>query len=315
MSNGPALLTRPPASPRTVMATVLLALAPGALVMLDAYGLGLVINLLVAVVAALATEALALQLVGGAPRRGLGLGDGSAMVTGALLALALPPGLHPGIVAFASVAAVGLGKHAYGGLGQNPFNPAVVGYVIVLVSFPSALSNWPSAVDALSGATAMTTFKYREGATVAEIWSTSRGFGTLGGAPAEWINAAFLAGGLFLAWRRLLAWRVPVAFLATLGVLSLAGYDQGSSASLGSPTYHWFSGGTMLAAWFFTTDPVTHPVGRRAQLAFGVIIGVVTWSIRCFGAYPDGIAFAILLANGASAWLDRPRGDTTGARA
>lgn len=313
MSVGPAFLTRPPASPLSVMGTVLLALVPGALVLFEAYGLGVVSNLVVALAAALATEALALQLTCGAPMRALR--DGSAIVTGVLLALALPPGLHPGIVALASVAAIGLGKHAYGGLGQNPFNPAVVGYVIVLVSFPAALSFWPSAVDALSGATAMTTFKYRAGATVAEVWSSSRGFGALGGTPAEWANAAFLAGGLFLAWRRLLAWRVPVAFLATLGALGLAGYDQGSSSSFGSPAYHAFSGGTMLAAWFFATDPVTHPAGRRAQIAFGVIIGVVTWSIRSFGGYPDGIAFGILLANGASAWLDRPSGTSTETRA
>jgi electron transport complex protein RnfD len=303
-----AILTSAPRHPQQVMLTVMAALTPGTLAVIGWYGLGALANLLVASVAAVVAEALALRLRRRPVRSTIA--DGSALLTGLLLGLALPPGTPPGIVALAAVLGVGLGKHAYGGLGQNAFNPAVVGYTVVLVSFPAALATWPAigagTVDGLSGATALSAFRYREGMTVAEVWQPERGFGNVGSFPAEWIGLAFLAGGLFLVWRRLAAWRVAVAFLATLGLLGLAGYDNGSSRSLGSPFLHWFSGGTMLAAWFFLTDPVTHPASRRGQLWFGVIVGVVTWAIRSFGAYPDGIAFGILLANGATAWLDRP---------
>ncbi|HAR30540.1 MAG TPA: electron transport complex subunit RsxD [Gammaproteobacteria bacterium] len=303
-----AFVTGTPTHPRQVMLTVIAALTPGALALLGWYGLAALSNLVVAAFAALITEMLALRL-----RRRASLPtvlDGSALLTGLLLGLALPPGTPWGIVALAAVIGVGLGKHAYGGIGQNVFNPAVVGYTVVLVSFPAALANWPevgsASVDALSGATALSAFRYREGMTVPEVWLAERGFGAVGGFPAEWISLAFLAGGLFLVWRRLAAWRVAAAFLGTLGLLGLAGYDNGSSRSLGSPFLHWFSGGTMLAAWFFLTDPVTHPASRRGQLWFGALVGVVTWVIRSFGSYPDGIAFGILLANGATAWLDRP---------
>jgi electron transport complex protein RnfD len=290
---------------RSVMIRVLAALAPGFALASYFYGSRYLVNLLGAVALALATEAVLLRL----RKRPLqpAVLDGSALVTATLVVLALPPTVPWYVLAIAVVAALGLGKHVYGGLGNNPFNPAIVGYAIVLLSFPAALAAWPASTDALSGATALTTFKYREGLTVADVWRADLGFGTLGGHPAEWLNVAFLAGGLALAARRLLAWRVPVALLATLGVLALAGYDQGSSKSLGSPLYHWFSGATMLGAWFFATDPVTHPASHRGQILFGCLVGTVTFAIRAFGAYPDGIAFGILLGNGCSAWLDRPR--------
>jgi len=290
---------------RDVMLWVLAALAPGLLLAVHFYGAGYLVNLLGAMALALAVEAAALRLQGRPVQRALR--DGSALVTAALLVLALPPHTPWYVTGIAVSAALGLGKHLYGGLGNNPFNPAVVGYAVVLLSFPAALAEWPAGIDGLSGATALTTFKYREGLTVADVWRPEFGFGTLGGHPAEWLNLAFLAGGLLLATRRLLAWRIPVALLATLGALALLGYDQGSSSSLGSPLFHWFSGATMLGAWFFATDPVTHPASARGQILFGCLIGAITFAIRGFGSYPDGLAFAILLANGCSAWLDRPR--------
>jgi electron transport complex protein RnfD len=289
---------------RGVMLWVLAALAPGFVVASHFYGPRYLVNVVGAGVLALATEALLLRLRGRPLQPPLL--DGSALVTATLLVLALPPTVPWYVLAIAVVAALALGKHVYGGLGNNPFNPAIVGYTIVLLSFPAALAAWPTSTDALSGATALTTFKFREGLTVADVWRTDLGFGTLGGNPAEWLNIAFLAGGLALAARRLVAWRVPVALLATLGLLALAGYDQGSSKSLGSPFYHWFSGSTMLGAWFFATDPVTHPASPRGQILFGCLVGSVTFAIRAFGAYPDGLAFGILLGNGCSAWLDRP---------
>jgi electron transport complex protein RnfD len=287
------------------MLWVLAALAPGLLLAVHFYGERYLLNLLGAAALALLVEATALRLQGRAVQPALR--DGSALVTATLLVLALPPGVPWRVIAIAVVVGLGVGKHVYGGLGNNPFNPAVVGYAVVLLSFPAALAEWPTATDGLSGATALTAFKYREGLTVADVWQAQYGFGALGGYPAEWLNAAFLGGGLLLAWRGLLAWRIPAALLGTLGLLGALGYDQGSSSSLGSPVFHWFSGATMLGAWFFATDPVTHPASARGQILFGCLIGAIAWAIRSFGSYPDGLAFGILLANGVSAWLDRPR--------
>ncbi len=290
-------------STQRIMLTVLAALVPGLLALCNFYGAAYLPRLLFAAAVGLAVEAVALAVQGRPVRPALE--DCSTLVTCTLLTLAVPPATGLGVLAVAVAAAVGLGKHAYGGLGSNPFNPAVVGYTIALVSFPAALNAWPVPVDGTTAATALTTLRHREGHTIAEIWSAQRGFGTLGGYGWEWINAAFLAGGVALAWRRLIAWRVPAALLGTLGLLAALGYDNGSSRSLGSPAFHWFSGGTCLAAFFFATDPVTHPVTPRGQLIFGVIVAAMAFVVRAFGNYPDGLAFGILLANGATPYLDR----------
>lgn len=285
------------------MLTVLGALAPGAVLLCFYFGFGYLPRLALACAVGAASEAAALAL----QRRPVqpALADGSVLVTCTLLTLALPPDVPLHVLVVAVLAAVGVGKHVYGGLGSNPFNPAIVGYTLVLVSFPAALATWPVPTDGVTGATALTTLRHRDAATIAEIWSHANGFGALGGFCWEWINVAFLAGGVFLATRRIIAWRVPAALLGTLGLLAALGYDSGSSESLGSPAFHWFSGGTCLAACFFATDPVTHPVTHRGQILFGIGIALVAFVVRAFGNYPDGLAFGILLANAATPYLDR----------
>lgn len=303
MTEASGVATAARSSTRRVMALVLLALVPGAAALCYTFGLGYLPRLLFAAALGLALEAAALA----AQRRPLApaLGDGSVLVTAVLLTLALPPTVSYGVLAIAVLGAVGLGKHVYGGLGANPFNPAVVGYALALISFPAALDRWPLPTDGFTAATALATFRHREAQTVAEVWTAQNGFGVLGGSGWEWINLAFLLGGVALMVTRVAAWRVPVALLGTLGVLALAGYDNGSSASLGSPAYHWFSGGTCLAACFFATDPVTHPATARGQILFGVIAATVAYVVRGFGSYPDGLAFGILLGNAATPYLDR----------
>lgn len=285
------------------MLLVSVCMAPGILTSAALLGPGVLGNVTLAALLALAAEAACLGLRGHFQRERLL--DGSSLVTALILGVALPPGVAPGVLAVAVIAAIGLGKHAYGGLGNNVFNPAMVGYAVVLLSFPLALSSWPSAVDALSGATPLTVFKYRGGATVSEIWQPGNGFGTLGGADSEWVNAAFLLGGGALLALRLAAWRVSAGMLLGLGLPALAAYDNGSSASFGSPLYHWFTGATMLSAFFVATDPVTHPSSTAGQWLFGLLIGALTFLIRAFGSHPDGIAFAVLLGNAASPYLDR----------
>jgi electron transport complex protein RnfD len=160
-------------------------------------------------------------------------------------------------------------------------------------------------VDGLSGATVLTTFKYREAATVLDLWLRENGFGTFGGVGYEWVAAAFGLGGLALLGLRLAAWRPAAGMLAALTLLSLACYDGGSSASLGSPTYHLFAGSTLLAAGFVLTDPVTHPTSVKGQWLFGLVVGSTVFVIRGWGNYPDGIAFAVLLGNALTPFLDR----------
>jgi Na+-translocating ferredoxin:NAD+ oxidoreductase subunit D len=299
-----------PLNTRRIMLTVLGALVPGALALMWFFGPVYLPRLLFAAALGLTLEAAALALQARPLRPALT--DGSTLVTCTLLVLALPPNTSLWVLAIAVLAAVGIGKHLYGGLGGNPFNPAAVGYAVALVSFPAALALWPllgpaaaASVDAVTGATPLTLFRHRGGQTVAEVWSQAAGFGALGGYGWEWINAAFLAGGLLLIVRRIAAWRVPAALLGTLAVLALFGYDEGSSRSLGAPTFHWFSGGTMLAALFFATDPVTHPATPRGQILFGCIAGAMAFVVRSFGGYPDGLVFGILLANAATPYLDR----------
>lgn len=284
------------------MLRVVLCLAPGGALQVVFFGAAVLFNLFTAIIAVAACEAVCARLTA-KPVAGRLL-DGSWLVTACLLALALPPEIPWQVMSIAAVAAVGIGKYAYGGLGNNVFNPALVGYAIVLVSFPRAMG-WPTLNDGLSGATALTTFKFRGAATVADIWTPLNGFGTVAAAQWEWLNLAFLLGGLGLVAWRLIAWRVPAAMLLTIAALAAMGYDNGSSQSYGSPLFHAFSGATMLAAFFFATDPVTHPASHKGQWLFGILAGAMTFAVRALGNYPDGAAFAILLANAITPYLDR----------
>lgn len=291
---------------RRIMCAVLVALLPGVLLQCYWFGLGTLTNLGLAVGFGIAAEFLLLRC---RARPVLpAIADGTVVVTCSLIAIALPPGTAWPILLIASVTALGLGKHAYGGTGYNLFNPAMVGYAVVLVSFPAALG-WPPAtgleIDAATGPTLLESFKYRSAQTVAEVWQAEAGFGRFGGFGVEWVNLGYLVGGLLLLVWRIIDWRVPVAMLIGMAVIAMLGYDGGSSASLGSPVMHWFSGATMLTAFFIATDPVTCPSSARGRLLFGALIGTVIMMIRSWGGYPDGVAFAVLLGNAVAPLIDR----------
>ena len=226
--------------------------------------------------------------------------DGSAVLTAVLLALCMPPWMDFHVLAVAALASIGLAKCAYGGLGRNLFNPAMVGYAVVLISFPPHLVGWPS-TDAFSGATLLTEFRYREGLTSDEFDHAYQ----LALGEARMIAASFLIGGIALLSLKLVHWRLPLAMVCGLGVAALFGYDQGSSGSLGGLSFHLISGGTVMAAFFVVTDPVTRPQAARDQWIFGILIGVLIYAMRGLSAYPDGIAFAVLLANSVTPLLDR----------
>lgn len=310
-----------------VMLQVLAALAPGALVLIALYGVGTLFNLLWCSAVALGTEALMLRL----RKRPIEvfLKDGSALVTAVLLALALPPYAPWWLTLLATAFALVFGKHLYGGLGQNPFNPAMLGYVVVLVSFPLEMTRWPSPdtglglVDGLSrilglgappdawaGATALDVLKNNHSLTIDELLAQSAAFGHFGGKGVELVNLAFLAGGLYLLWRKLFTWHAPAGMLGALFVMSLLFWNGSGSDSHGSPLFHLFSGASMLGAFFIVTDPVSGATSNRGRLAFGIGVGVITYVIRAWGGYPDGVAFAVLLMNLAAPTIDyytRPR--------
>lgn len=275
-----------------IMWITIALLLPGTLLQAWLFGLDVLLQIALAVLFAAATEAACSPTARRSPKR---LIDGSSALTAALIALALPAGVPWPVLLVAVTTGLGLGKFAYGGVGNNLFNPAMVGYLVVLVSFPAQLALWPP-LDGMSGATPLDALSHRGGMTIAEF-AGSPAHGRFGGAGWELINGGFLLGGLGLLALRIVHWRVPLAVLAGLGLCALLGYDGGSSSSNGSPLYHWFTGATCLTAFFVATDPVTQPSDRRAQWAFGLLIGALMYLIRSYGSYAEGAAFAVLLAN------------------
>jgi len=310
-------------STRRVMLNVLLATVPGILALTWFFGYGTLVNVLFAGAVALACESLALKL----RRRPLGfyLTDLSALVTAFLLGIALPPYSPWWLIAIGVASAILLAKHLYGGLGYNPFNPAMVGYVILLISFPLQMSTWapprdlghvpgllealqacftPAAFDGVSMATPLDVLKQNSSLLIEDLWAQNPQFGHWGGRGWEWANLAFLAGGAWLLYRRIFTWHAPVAMLSSLALLAALFYDGGSSASGGSPLFHLLSGATMFGAFFIVTDPVTSAVTLRGRLIYGALIGVLVYVIRVRGNYPDAVAFSVLIMNFAAPFID-----------
>ncbi len=282
------------------MDRVLVALAPAVGVSAWVFGPLVLAHCGVALLAGAACEG-ACQLARRRPLRPLA--DRSVPVTVLLIALAMPPTAPLWVPVVAVAIAVVLAKELYGGLGGNVFNPAMAGYAAVLAAYPQALA----AVHGTTGATALDALRFRGALTTVEA-SAGPAFGVLGGAGFEWVNGAALLGGLYLIACRVVHWRVPTAVLAGVGLPAAALYDGGSSASFGSPLFHWFAGATMLAAFFIATDPVTAPRGAGGQWLFGLAIGALVFAIRAGGSHPDGVAFAVLLGNLLTPVLDRMRG-------
>ncbi|MDR6714592.1 electron transport complex protein RnfD [Pseudomonas hunanensis] len=304
---------------RDAMGQVLLACLPGLLALCWLHGWGVLFNLILCTVFALASEALILKLR--AQALSPTLLDGSALVSAVLLAAALPPYAPWWLPAIAASIAIGLGKQAFGGVGRNLFNPAMVGYVAVLLSFPQQMNHWPgpppglmealyrvfgdSGIDAWAQPTALDALRHNRSLTVEELFAQHPGFGRVGGHGSEWVNLAFLLGGLFLLQRKVFSWHAPVGVLCALVLFSLLCWNGSGSDSNGSPLLHLFTGSSMLAAFFIATEPISGPKLALARLLFGVGVGALVYLIRTWGSYPDGTAFAILLMNLAAPALDR----------
>lgn len=313
-----------------VMLRVCIAMIPGLLCYIWYFGWGILIQCLLAVGFALAIECLMLR-----QRRKqitLFLKDGSAIVTGLLFAFTVTPFTPWWITLIGITFAIVFAKHLYGGLGYNPFNPAMAGYVFVLLCFPAQMNLWPSvsgladvapgmvdymsmiflaqpsasnSIDAISGASPLNHMMSQLGlmAMVSEIQADPL-YGDFAGAGWEWINMAFLLGGTALLFMRVIHWQIPVAMLAGMFIASLL-FNLYDSEIYASPLFHLFAGGTMLGAFFIATDPVTASTTPRGRLIYAALIGVLAYTIRIWGGYPDGIAFAVLIANATVPLIDR----------
>jgi len=307
-----------------VMGEVMLALIPGTLLFAWLIDPRVLANVALAVLAALVLEALVLRLR--ARRIGVTLADGSIALAAWLLALAVPPGLPAGQLLVGVAAMVLLGKHLYGGLGFNPFNPAMVGYAVLIVSFPITMTSWPAGGatpsppalertvehaprdwDALSGATPLDRLRTLERAPGADGSGAIEPGAMILSSAWPWVNGGFLVGGLWLLARRVIGWRIPAAVLGTLGTLH-ALHGLFAATAQAPVLVELFAGAAMLGAFFIATDPVSAASGPRARLAYGAGIGGLTFTLREFGAYPEGIAFAVLLMNLTVPLLDRLSG-------
>jgi H+/Na+-translocating ferredoxin:NAD+ oxidoreductase subunit D len=306
-----------------VMRQVIFALVPGIIVSIWFLGWGVLVHCLLAICFALAFEAFML-IIRKRPLEDF-IYDGSAIITGLLFALTITP-FAPWWVTLSGICfAIVITKHLYGGLGYNIFNPAMAGYVFVLICFPVELNYWPIStgdsgfieclkiifsglphreLDSLSGATPLAFTKSQiSGMAMLSEFSDSPLFGVLGGKGWEWIGLAFLVGGVWLMIKGIIKWQIPMIMLFTLFLLSLIfhGYDPERYTS---SMFNIFSGGTLLAVFFIATDPVTASATPRGKIIYAAGIGLLTYVIRTWGGYPDGIAFAVLIMNAAVPFID-----------
>ncbi|NVK11647.1 MAG: RnfABCDGE type electron transport complex subunit D [Gammaproteobacteria bacterium] len=305
-----------------VMRLVIFACIPAALLMYQFFGVGVLINLALAIISAVTAETAIVALRGRSILAALR--DNSAILTAVLLGLALPAYCSWWIPVVGSVIAIVIAKQLFGGLGANPFNPAMVGYVVLLISFPVEMSQWIGAreftdgspgldailsnasIDAWTMATPLDAVRNLQGITYNELVASDPQLsaGIIGSKPFEAINFAFLLGGLYLLKRRIFTWHAPVAMLVSLFVISLLFWSGSGSDTNGSPMFHLFSGATMMGAFFIITDPVSGCTSRRGRLIFGALVGVLVYVIRAWGNYPDAVAFAVLLANLSAPFID-----------
>ena len=279
------------------MVGVLIALIPYFLVALYFYGLGaFMVTLFTSTSCILAEYTIQKYVL----KKAITITDGSALLTGVLLAFNLPSNLPIWIIILGSLFAIGVGKMSFGGLGNNPFNPALAGRVFLMFSFPAQMSSWPrpmawntSYLDAETGATPLAMIKEYFG----ELSLLTESFwGNIGNSVGEISTIALLIGFAYLLVNKIITWHIPVSILATVfvfgGFLHWI-YPEGCV----SPVIHLLTGGIMLGAIFMATDYVTSPMTPSGMIMYGVGIGVLTIVIRVFGAYPEGVAFAILIMN------------------
>jgi electron transport complex protein RnfD len=311
-----------PDSVAQIMLKVLLALLPGIALYVWYFGPAILVSITLASITALATEAAMLKL----RNRPIApfLKDNSALLTAWLLALSIPPLAPWWLVVVGTAFAIAIAKQLYGGLGNNPFNPAMVGYAVLIISFPVHMTHWlapqglvlaelsftqqlqyifsgvlPNSLtlDAITMATPLDTLKthLHLEESVQQILNMPI-YGQIGGHGSEMVAWGFLFGGLYLLASRIISWHIPFTYLGTLFVIAWI-FHLTDPAHYVAPLFHWYSGAAMLGAFFILTDPVSSPTTNKGKLIFAAGAALLTYLIRVFGGFPDGVAFATLLMN------------------
>ena len=294
-----------PETTRKLMYGVVIALLPALAASIYYFGVGAIIVTLTSVLSCVAVEYVVSKYI---LKVKPSISDGSAIVTGLLLAFNVPSNLPVHVIVIGAIIAIGVAKMTFGGLGNNPFNPALVGRVFLLISFPVQMTSWPvpsgfktGYTDAVTGATPLGLLSegVRNGETVSAIMEKVPShmqmfYGYMGGSMGEVAAAALIIGGIYLLWKKIITWHIPVSILLTVtvftGILWLA-----NPVKFADPLFHLLTGGLMLGAIFMATDYVTSPMTHKGMIIYGIGIGVITVLIRNWGAYPEGVSFAILI--------------------
>ncbi|VBB07852.1 electron transport complex subunit rnfd/rsxd [Lucifera butyrica] len=292
-----------------IMWTVNLALAPAALFSVYRFGLPALTTMIVSIVAAVVTEYLILKWQG----KPVVINDGSAFLTGLLLAMNIPSTVPWYMPVFGAVVSIAIAKHTMGGLGYNIFNPALVGRAFLLASWPIAMTSWPemaSKVDGVTSATPLGILKLQGYQKLVEIFGDKATMykdlflGLRSGSMGETSALLLIIGGIYLIYRGYINWQVPVVMIGTAGILTWA---FGGNAGLfsGDPLLNMISGGLILGAFFMATDMVTIPITVKGQIVFAAGAGALTALIRIAGGYPEGVCYSILLMNAVTPLIDR----------
>lgn len=282
-----------------IMWMVVLSLIPTGIAGVYIFGLGALQAIILGVIAAVITE-MALQL---ATKKKITVFDGSAVLTGLLLAYNLPPNVPFWLPIIGSVFSIAIGKQIFGGLGQNIFNPALVGRVFLMASWPKYMTTFtkPMNYDAITSATPLAIIK--EGKVLEKISYLDLFLGNRGGCIGEVCILALIIGAIFLLVRGYISWHIPASYIITTGLFT---YIFGAKVFFtGDWLFHILSGGLMLGAFFMATDYVTSPLTSKGQIVFGIGCGLLTAVIRFWGGYPEGVSYAILIMNAATPIIDR----------
>lgn len=288
---------------------VLIALIPTFLVSLYYFGLGALLVTITSVVSCVLFEFLIQKYLLKGP---LTIGNGSAILTGVLLAFNLPSNLPLWIVVIGALFAIGVSKMAFGGLGNNIFNPALAGRIFLLISFPQQMTSWPRPsawgmdVDGETGATTLSILKRGNIEEIVNIDVFEVLLGNVGGSFGEVSAIALLIGFVYLLWKNIITWHIPVSIIATVFIFSfLVTIGQGLEYAAYFAELQVLSGGLLLGAIYMATDYVTSPMTHRGMILYGVLIGIITVVIRLWGAYPEGLSFAIFIMNGATPLINK----------
>lgn len=291
-----------------IMWNVNLALLPAALFGVIYFKTNALIIIIVSILSAVLTEYLVQKF----RKQPISINDGSAVLTGLLLAMCMPPTLPPYMVGIGAAIAVAIGKHSMGGLGQNIFNPAHIGRAAIMVSWPVAMTTWSSittSVDAVTTATPLNILKMQGYDALINTYGGNTELykalflGTRNGSIGETCTILLLLGGAYLIYKKYINWRIPVVMIGTVGIFTWVFGPNGFFS--GDPVFHMMAGGLVIGAFFMATDMVTIPVTRKGQLIFALGAGLITAIIRLQGGYPEGVCYSILLMNALTPLIDR----------